>query len=193
MNERSDDELMNASEAGDEGAFALLVDRYLPAVYSFAYRLVGTKEEADDVAQETFLKAWKNLQRFRRGMNLKTWLFSIARNTAIDSLRKKRPTLFSEFKTENEEADFEHRIADTEASAEEKLDRALDVERLDAALKNLSPLYREVVLLRYHEGLTLEETAAALNIPLNTAKSRDRRAILALRKLLERGEPEKGD
>ncbi|MDE2079465.1 MAG: sigma-70 family RNA polymerase sigma factor [Patescibacteria group bacterium] len=188
--EKSDDELLDACEAGDEHAFALLVDRYLPPVYSFAYRMLGNAEEAEDVAQETFLKAWKNLRRFKRGMNLKTWLFSIARNTAIDGLRKKRPALFSEFKTEDEETDFEHRIADTGVSAEERLDAVLDVERLDAALTNLSPLYRDVVLLRYHEGLTLEETAATLHIPLNTAKSRDRRAIIALRKLL--GPPEGG-
>ena len=187
--ERSDDELIDAFEQGDEQAFTVLLDRHLPAVYSFAYRLVGSKEAAEDVAQDTFLKAWKNLKRFKRGMKMKTWLLAIARNTAIDDLRKKRPTLFSAFKTDEDDSEFEQRLPDTGPSAEDLLDEKFAGERLEGALSKLSPIYREVILLHYREGLTLDETARALGIPLNTAKSRDRRALMALRKHLEHLEP----
>lgn len=188
MQEKSDDELVAAYAAGDESAFAVLIERHLPAVYSFAYRLIGNAEEADDVAQDTFVKAWKHLKRFQKGAKMKTWLLSIARNTAIDFLRKKRPSLFSEFGSEDDAA-FEERLADAGPSAETRFDEQLNAERVDAALATLPPRYREVVLLHYREGMTLDETARTLGIPLNTAKSRDRRALIALRKLLEsRGE-----
>jgi len=182
---KTDDELIVEYESGNEAAFTELLDRYLDAVYSFALRLTGVKEEADDIAQETFLKAWKNLKRFKKGANFKTWLFSIARNTAIDFFRKKKPKLFAEFSRHDDGEDFEHGIADTAPSAGILFDERLSAERIDRALAQLAPIYREVILLHYREALTLEEAAQALNIPLNTAKSRDRRALIMLRELLE--------
>jgi RNA polymerase sigma-70 factor (ECF subfamily) len=180
----TDDELIEAYGKGDESAFAALVDRHLPGVYSFAARLVGSKEEAEDIAQQTFVKAWKNLRRFRKGMRFRTWLLAIARNTAIDELRKKRPALFSEFMREDEDAGIEERFPDRSPGAEERFDESLRTDALDAALAKLSAPYREILILHYREELTLDEAARALGIPLNTAKSRDRRALITLRKIL---------
>lgn len=182
---KTDDELIAAYEAGEEPAFAELLDRHLDAVYSFALRLTGTKEEADDIAQETFLKAWKHLKRFRKGANFKTWLFSIARNTSIDYLRKKKPILFRELSRKENDEDFEHGIIDTTPRAEVLFDEHLSTERLEGAIAQLAPLYREIIILHYREGLTLDEASRVLEMPLNTVKSRDRRALIALRKLLE--------
>jgi RNA polymerase sigma-70 factor (ECF subfamily) len=181
---QSDDELITAYEKGDEQAFTVLVDRHLAGVYSFALRLVGSKEEAEDIAQQTFVKAWKNLGRFRKGMKLRTWLLTIARNAAIDEMRKKRPALFSEFMKEDEESGMEERLPDVSPGADEHFDMTLRAEALEAALEKISPPYREILILHYREALTLEEAARALGIPLNTAKSRDRRALIALRKIL---------
>ena len=181
---KTDDELIEGYEAGDESAFSELLDRYLDAVYSFALRLTGSKDDAEDVSQETFLKAWKSLKRFRKGANFKTWLFAIARNASIDSLRKKKPALFGQLSWADGE-EFEHGIADNAPSADVLLDRDFSKGRLDEALANIAPIYREILLLHYHEDMTLEEAALTLDIPLNTAKSRDRRALIALRKLLE--------
>lgn len=93
--ERDDKRLITDAIQGDDDAFAFLVQRHLSAVYNFAYHFAG-KEEADDIAQETFLKIWKNLKKFRPGENFKTWMFAIARNTAIDHMRKKRESVFSD-------------------------------------------------------------------------------------------------
>lgn len=181
---KTDDELIAEYEAGDESAFAELLDRHLDAVYSFALRLTGSKDEAEDVAQETFFKAWKSLKRFRKGANFKTWLFAIARNASIDSLRKKKPALFGELSFADGE-EFEHGLADNTPSAGTMLDQEISKGRLDEALATLAPIYQEILLLHYHGEMTLEEAALTLGIPLNTAKSRDRRALIALRKLLE--------
>lgn len=182
---KTDDELIAAYEAGDERAFSELLDRYLDAVYSFVFRMTGSKEESEDIAQDTFLKAWKNLKRFREGANFKTWLFSIARNTTVDFFRKKKPMLFSEFSRHDDDEEYEHSIRDTAPSAGILFDERLSSETVDRALATLAPIYREIILLHYREALTLDEAARTLKIPLNTAKSRDRRALGMLRELLE--------
>lgn len=181
---KTDDELIEEYHAGDEAAFAELVDRHLQSVYTFTYRLVGKKEEAEDIAQETFVKAWKNLKRFKKGMKIKTWLFAIARNTSIDHLRKHRNVLFSELSRDEESDDFEHGIRDVAPNAEALFDQKESEAKVEAALQKIPPIYREIILLHYREGLTLDEAAQTLDIPLNTAKSRDRRALGALRKLM---------
>lgn len=183
---KTDDELIESYGSGDERAFAELLDRYLDTVYAFALRLVGSRDDAEDIAQETFLKAWKSLARFRKGANFKTWLLAIARNTAIDRLRKKRHLLFTELTREDDD-DFEHSVRDDTPLAPVLYDERLAAETLEEAVGKLPPHYREIVILRYREGLTLEESAHVLKVPLNTAKSRDRRAQIALRKLIEPG------
>ena len=86
---------------GDESAFAELTKRHLSGVYSFVVRYVGNAEEAEDITQDTFLKAWKSLKKYDPSSSkFKTWLFRIARNTSIDFLRKKKHVPFSQFETE---------------------------------------------------------------------------------------------
>lgn len=188
----TDDELIAAYEAGDQSAFSTLLDRHLGSVYNFALRLTGRGEDADDIAQETFVKAWKNLSRFRKGASFKTWLLSITRNTAIDHLRKKKPLLFAEFGREDEDTDFEHSLPDKSQGAEQEFDDSLQKETLEGGMRQLPVIYREILILRYREGLSLEESARVLKVPLNTAKSRDRRAQQALHNLIGHTEPKEG-
>jgi len=186
---KTDDELIEGYERGDEASLSLLIGRYLTPLYNFAFRVVGKREDAEDIVQETFMKAWKHLGRFRKGANFKTWLFSIARNTAIDHLRKKRPLSFSAFEGEEEGADYEQMIPDSTKLPDELAEMRLTAEFLERALDALPPIYREIIVLHYQEEMTLEESAEAIGIPLNTAKSRDRRALIALRKLLAKTAP----
>ncbi len=180
----TDDELILSSIKGSEPAFTELMKRYLNPVYNFAVSLTGNKEDAEDVAQETFFKAWKHLKRFRTGSPFKAWVFAIARNTTIDYARKKKPALFAELTRPLIEEDFEHTLRDTADNAETIFDQAIDVETVGNALSRLSTPYREVLTLHYREEFTLQEISVMLKIPLNTVKSRDRRALKALRELL---------
>ena len=94
--EITDKQLIDDYLNGNDAAFALLVQRQINPVYNFVYRLVRNTQDAEDITQETFVKMWKNLKRYNQDQNFKTWLFTIARNTAIDSLRKKKSFVFEQ-------------------------------------------------------------------------------------------------
>ena len=187
-----DDELIAAYLAGDEEALPALINHHLKPIYNFSYRLLGNAHDAQDCAQETFVKAWRNLKKYRHGKNFRTWLFAIARNTAIDLLRKKKIYVFSDFSTrggstlggEDEENFLLDTLADTEPLPDELTLRRADNRTIESALQKIPPQYREVLLLRYHHDITFDEISKILGKPLNTAKSHHRRGIIALRKLL---------
>lgn len=169
--------------AGDEEVFATLLQRHLRSVYSFAARLAG--DEADDLTQDAFLKAWKNLKKYDpESAKFKTWLMHIARNTVIDHLRKKKAFVFSDFENEQGES-FIMDISDSEYLPDELAARAHDTHEVQESLEKLAPAQKEVLVLRYMNQLTFEEMSGVLGEPLNTVKSRSRRALVELRKLLE--------
>ncbi len=174
MTEITDEQLIEKYLKGDEKALEILFKRYLKPIYSFVYKNIGNPEMAEDVTQETFVKVWKNLKKFDKNKSFKSWLFTIAKNTSIDFLRKKKTAT----------------LALTENSAIEKNDFINNIEQKDSvkkiheALQNISPSYRAVVLLKNESNLTFKEIAKELNEPLNTIKSRYRRAISILKEML---------
>jgi RNA polymerase sigma-70 factor (ECF subfamily) len=125
---------------------------------------------------------WRSLKKYRPGENFKTWLFTIARNTAYDHLRKKKNFSFSDF--DKEDVNFEENLSDTEPLADEIFALAESKELLAQTMSELSPQFREVLILHYNHELTFDEIGKILDEPLNTVKSRHRRAIEALRKIL---------
>lgn len=186
--EQTDNELIHASIRGDADAFAVLMNRYMQAVYSFAYRLVRNPDGAQDVTQETFIKVWKHRARFDASHSFKTWLFTIARNTAYDALKKKSAIPFSQWEEYQETQQqyespraAESVIADQAPLPDELADARLQKEYIEKAIARLPLLYQTVVLLRYDSDLTFEEIGAVLDIPPNTAKSQYRRAVVKLR------------
>jgi RNA polymerase sigma-70 factor (ECF subfamily) len=92
----SDKELIEMSVGGDSEAFSKLLDRYLQPVYSFALKITSNKDDAEDVAQEAFFKAWRNLKKYDPSYNFKSWIFTITHNCSIDLLRKRRNFVFSD-------------------------------------------------------------------------------------------------
>ena len=98
--ERSDSQLMCEYNNGDIAAFVVLVNRYTAHLANFAYRLCGNKSDAEEIVQETFVKVWKSSKKYKPEHNFKSWLFAIARNTAIDYMRKKKMAVFSDFENE---------------------------------------------------------------------------------------------
>jgi RNA polymerase sigma-70 factor, ECF subfamily len=181
----NDEDLITAYLEGEESAFAILVQRHLKSVYSFVFRFVGSEKDAEDIVQETFIKAWKNLKNYsRQSSRFKTWLMHIARNTSIDYLRKKQHIPFSKLEGEDETGWFAENLPDEQLLPDELLAHKGDVEDLERAMLKLSPAYREVLLFYYGSDITFEEAAIISGISVNTLKSRHHRAVAELRKLL---------
>jgi len=166
----------------DHVALNALVDRHVDAIYNFTYSLVGNASDADDVTQETFVKIWKNLKKFNPEKSFKTWAFSIARNTAIDYLRKRRSIAFSALDSPDKDLYFADTIHDEEPLAEEIFEAKETKARIEKLMTDLPPHYRSVISLRYTEDMTFEEIAAVFDTSVNTIKSRYRRGLAILKK-----------
>jgi RNA polymerase sigma-70 factor (ECF subfamily) len=183
--EKTDRELVEAFLAGSEDSFAVLVERHLSMTYKFTYRYLNNADDTNDVVQEVFIKAWKYMKRFDVNRNFKTWLLTIAKNTALDFIKKKKPVLFS--KIEEGDGDLDAFLAPYLESADlpdEILNKKDTKERLESVLGELAPSYRTVLTLRYAEHLKFREIAEMLQEPIDTVKSKHRRGLLLLRKAL---------
>jgi RNA polymerase sigma-70 factor (ECF subfamily) len=180
--EKTDEELIDEYVQGHEEVLPLLIERHLSSVYSLARSLTNAHEEAEDIAQETFVKIWKNLGRYKKGNVFRSWLLTITRNTAYDYLRKKKNIAFSRFENEDGQNTFIDTLQSTEPEALEQLVAHDDAHMLRQVLETLSPAYREVLTLRYGEELTFDEIGKILDKSLNTVKSQHRRALIELRK-----------
>jgi len=178
----TDKDLISKYLEGDESALELLIGRYLKPIYSFAYRLVGNSQDAEDISQEVFLKVWKNLKKYNDTKSFKTWIFTITKNTAYDFLRKKKEIVFSDFENDDGENNLEDSPVSLEILPELALIKGEDVAILEEAIKKLPPDYRTVLFLKETGELTFEEIGEIINKPMNTVKSHYRRAILSLRK-----------
>jgi RNA polymerase sigma-70 factor, ECF subfamily len=182
---QSDEQLIINYLDGDEKAIGLLVDRYLTDIFNFAFKLTSDKQAAEDITQESFIKAWKNIRGFRRKSSFQTWLFSIARNSAIDWLRKKKEIAFSAFEKADGTNPIAETIVDRELLPDELITQAEDIQFVQSILTELNPIYSEVLTLRYSSNLTFEEIGKILKRPIHTVKSQHRRALIALRRVLE--------
>lgn len=169
--ELSDEALAVAAREGSETAFRTLVERFERPVYGLILRMVRGAEQAEDLAQETFVKAWKALGRFDPARKFSSWLFKIAHNTALDALRRRGEEPLSLDAPIG--ADDEPPELPADPSAENPLRVALGREAgrvLEQALGELRPAYREILLLRFGEELAYEEIAEVTGLPLGTVK-----------------------
>lgn len=185
--EVSDAELMSRTADGDARALETLYDRYTRVIYSFALRIVGDQQVAEEVLQEVFFRAWRQGKSFQssRGTVI-TWLLSITHNLAIDEVRRRgrRPQ-----KAEREDPiEFLAGIADTGRSVEGEVWLGALRETVTAAMDRLPPAQRETIELAYFQGMTQREIAEALDQPLGTVKTRMRLGIQKLREYLEHDE-----
>ena len=179
------EELARSAAGGDEESFARLVSLHEKRVYTLALRMTGDREDAEDVAQEAFLSAWRGLPSFRGEAGFSTWLYRLTSNAAIDQLRKG--------KRQREEAslddgDLPLDVPDRQPGPQEAAESAELQRAVADGLRELSEDHRQILLLREYQGLSYDEIAQALEVDLGTVKSRISRARRALRKiLLERG------
>jgi RNA polymerase sigma-70 factor, ECF subfamily len=176
-----DEKLVQEYLAGDDSAFEDLLVRYLKPIYNFVYRITNDRGSAEDISQDTFIKVWKNLDSFDQAKKLKTWLFTIAKNTAFDYLKKKKEIPFSKFMDEEGENWLES-IADENILPDVILKRSDLTEELAKILEKIPVFYRTILVLHYKEDFSLHEIAEILDEPYNTIKSRHQRALLRLKK-----------
>ena len=181
----TDQELAARARAGDQDAFERLVLDNQNKVYSLAVRLVGDLEEAADLAQEAFLKAWQNLPSFQGESSFSTWLYRLTTNLCIDWLRrqKRRQETAPAVSLDDEEAGWAE-PADWEQDPHRKLEQSERGRALARGLERLPEYQRRPLVLRELSGLSYQEIAQALDLDLGTVKSRIARARLALRKIL---------
>lgn len=174
--------LLEQIRAGHPTAFEQLVVSHAPKMVNLAYRLVGNREEAEDIAQEAFLRLHRTLDQFRGECSLNSWLYRIVSRLAIDYLRREklRHKLFF-FRHSNEEPDPLDIVAASGASSIDLLQGKETGRRMAVALKKLSARQRAVFVLRHQEGLPLKEIAAVLELEEGTVKSHLHRAIRFLR------------
>ncbi|MBI4433687.1 sigma-70 family RNA polymerase sigma factor [Candidatus Uhrbacteria bacterium] len=168
---RSDAELIHAYRNGDAAAFRVLTERHCTSVYRLAYSFVHETAAAEDIAQETFVKAWRHLSAFDTRRSFPAWLLRIARNTAIDWIRTHQVT----FSTEDLV------IPDPRPPLDAALDARIHAYGVLAIVRRYSAGIRRMLELRYREELTFREIAEHLGKPLHTVKSQHRRTIAQLR------------
>ncbi|HSY59221.1 MAG TPA: sigma-70 family RNA polymerase sigma factor [Terriglobales bacterium] len=171
---------------GDLDALSALITRYQNRLYRFLLRLVHDKSEAEDLFQQTWVHVAEKIRHFDPSRNFDAWLFTVARNLAIDHLRRVRPASLDQPVSEDESQGtaVDRLVANDPAP----LDRVLANERatrLGTALDELPIGYREVMTLRFEEEMKIEEIAQVLSIPLSTVKSRLRRSLEQMRQSLE--------
>lgn len=179
-----DEDLIQNYLQGDERSFEILVKRYLKPIYRFIYQYVSNSQNAEDLTQEVFLKVWRFIKKFDFDRKFKTWIFTIAKNTTLDFLKKKKDLPFSVFSNERGQTIIDEKIFDSDFDFEKIIERKDLAQRLNLIIKKIPLIYREILFLYYFDGFNFREIAEILNQPLNTIKSRHRRAIIILKKLL---------
>jgi RNA polymerase sigma-70 factor (ECF subfamily) len=156
-------ELIHRSQAGDTVAFGELVTKYRTKIFSMIYGIVGNECDAWDLAQESFLKAWRSIHRFRGRSSFYTWLYRITTNVTIDSIRRK---------CRRTEVELDDAIPSFLPSPGDNYERAEIREQVYAALAQLGPEHRAVIVLKEIEDLQYREIAEILNVSIGTVMSR---------------------
>ena len=156
-----DSHLILRCQRGDPAAFAELVEAYKKPIYNLAYRMLNDREEANDLTQDTFLRVYQNLERYRPEHKISTWMYAIASRLCIDRLRKIKGSVW--------ELDFN--IPDHKPLPEEQLIQKEMRQDIDNAISRLPEKYRLVIVLRHLNELSYEEIATVLELPVNTVKT----------------------
>ena len=185
----TDHDLIALARTGSEKAYRELLDRYQRPVFSLVYRMVRDRELAEDLAQETFVKVFNHLDRFNPKYKFSSWIFKIASNLAIDTLRKREPVTVSiDGSRHAETAEEIESTRITVESKDENPEQFLEAKELgqeiERAIGLLRPDYRTAILLRHVEGRAYEEIAEVMGVPLGTVKTFIHRARGELRETL---------
>ena len=171
------------AKTGDQVAFTFLLDHYWNEVYGFMLKRTENETDAEDIAIETFSKAFDKIATYNPEFQFNTWLIAIAKNVHIDMLRKKKSNVFVQITDEEDQQAYN--VADTSPSVEDALITEQNLSRLLQFIKELKPHYQEVIQLRYFQEMSYQEIAEQLNEPLSNVKIKLLRAKKLLAEIIE--------
>ncbi len=171
------------AKKGDQVAFTFLLDHYWNEVYGFMLKRTENETDAEDIAIETFSKAFDKIATYNPEFQFNTWLIAIAKNVHIDLLRKKKTSLFVEITDKEDQQAYN--VADSSPSAEDELITVQNLSQLLQFIKELKPHYQEVIQLRYFQEMSYQEIAEQLNEPLSNVKIKLLRAKKLLAEIIQ--------
>ncbi len=183
--EQSDAAQVAQALAGDRDAFRVLVERHSRSLFRLAYRMTGNEHDAEEVVQETFLRAYRRLNRFESRSSFGTWLYRIAVNCSLDLLRQRRPHEEHREPDRTDESDAVLEVATTDPAPDRLALSAEMRHRVTAALRELSAAERAAFVLRHFEGMSIEEIGRALGLGASATKNSVFRAVQKLRRSLQ--------
>ncbi len=173
MSQQNDAEIVRAVLAGDKDRYALLIDRYSASIINYLARMTGSRWEGEELAQQTFVRAYFALDSYKPQYKFSTWLFKIATNLCINHL-KKRQRLIHMDDYRNEDGESAWVLPDTRPTGDPvaTAERREMQQQIQDAINRLPEEYRSAIILRYLHGLSYQEIAAVLDLPIGTVKSR---------------------
>jgi|SRR5580658_10164972 RNA polymerase sigma-70 factor (ECF subfamily) len=173
------------ARSGDSDAFRLLVEQHSRAIFRLAYRMTGNEEDAEDVVQETFLRAYRQINRYEARSSFSTWLFRIASNCSLDLIRLRKTRESRRERSPDPDQDILRSIPADGPGPDRVLFSNQISDSVQAALSELSPQERSAFVLRHFEGLSIEEIGETLGTGANATKHSIFRAVQKLRRSLE--------
>jgi RNA polymerase sigma-70 factor, ECF subfamily len=183
----TDVELIAKAISGREDGFEELVRRYQRPITNYVFRMLNDYDASLDVTQEVFIKVYNSLRRYSSEYKFSTWLYRIAHNAAIDYIRRRSPNEQS-IETENKDGAYQLQIESPSPTPEQERERSEWRTEIEAVVKCLPAVYRELILLRHAQDLSYDEIAEITNLPLGTVKNRLFRAREMMREIfIERG------
>lgn len=186
QNNAEDIALIEKYLLGDEQSLSILFSKYFVQLYNFIFRFVNSVSVAEDLTQETLIKTWRFLNKFNKNKKFKTWIFQIAKNTAIDYIRKNKLEVLLLSNIDEDKTTTENEYVDTRPLILEILQNKESGERLRQAVGKLPTNYQLVLELYYQNDLNFREVSEVLGESVDTIKSRHRRALLMLKKELSK-------
>lgn len=188
----TDEQLIKKCLAGEIDAFDALVERYQNKIYTQCYRYMGSEEDANDMAQETFIKAYRSLRAFRGQASFSTWLYRICNTVCLDEMRKRKRRVVAlpldDIAGDGDGPPLAREIADDSLSADKIYERRETEQYIQSMLNELRVEFRTAIVMRDVMGFSYEEIAMMQDCSLGTVKSRINRARQSLKNKMERGE-----
>ena len=183
--QHQEEDLIEKAKAGDVKSFEILIANYKKRAFNIAYRMLGNLEDANDVTQESFLKIYRSIDKFKGKSSFSTWLYSIVNNTCIDFIRKNRKKTTISIDTNYDEDGYEIEIADEKNTTESLFEKKEIIRSIHDAINRLNHDQKIVIILRDIQGFSYFEISKILNISEGTVKSRISRGRKNLKNILE--------